>query len=48
MRFGRFVAQRVALVIPTLFGVVTVGFLLAYMLPGNPVLVRAGLLATPE
>jgi len=48
LQFGRFVAKRVALVIPTLFGVVTVGFLLAYMLPGNPVLVRAGLLATPE
>jgi peptide/nickel transport system permease protein len=44
---GYFV-KRVLLVIPTLFGVTIVTFVLTYILPGNPALVKAGPLATPE
>ena len=33
---------------PTLFGVSLIGFLLAYVLPGNPALVKAGPMATPQ
>lgn len=43
-----FVARRVLLVIPTLFGVTVITFVLTYLLPGNPALVKAGPLATPE
>jgi peptide/nickel transport system permease protein len=35
-------------VVPTLFGVTLISFFLTYMLPGNPALVKAGPLATPE
>ena len=44
---GYFV-KRVLLVIPTLFGVTIVTFVLTYILPGNPALVKAGPLATPQ
>jgi peptide/nickel transport system permease protein len=43
-----FVARRVLLVIPTLFGVTVITFVLTYLLPGNPALVKAGPLATAE
>jgi len=46
--FARYVAERVLLVIPTLFGVTIIAFTLTYLLPGNPALVKAGALATPE
>src|SRR5437762_13802697 len=48
MGFGRYVLQRLLLVIPTLFGVTLIAFTLIYLLPGNPALVKAGALATPE
>src|SRR5881296_1380476 len=48
MGFGRYVLQRLLLVIPTLFGVTLITFALTYLLPGNPALVKAGPLATPE
>jgi peptide/nickel transport system permease protein len=46
--FGRYFVQRLALVAPTLFGVTLLAFALTYLLPGNPALVKAGPLATPE
>jgi peptide/nickel transport system permease protein len=48
MGFGRYVLQRLLLVVPTLFGVTVISFALVYLLPGNPALVKAGALATPE
>jgi peptide/nickel transport system permease protein len=48
MGLGRYLLTRVLLVIPTLFGVTVVTFVLTYLLPGNPALVKAGPLATPE
>src|SRR6266540_1748502 len=48
MGFGGYVLQRLLLVIPTLFGVTLIAFTLTYLLPGNPALVKAGALATPE
>jgi peptide/nickel transport system permease protein len=48
MGFGRYLLQRLLLVVPTLFGVTLIAFTLTYLLPGNPALVKAGPLATPE
>jgi peptide/nickel transport system permease protein len=48
MGLGRYVATRVLFVLPTLFGVTLITFILTYLLPGNPALVKAGPLATPE
>src|SRR3989442_352457 len=48
MGFGRYVLHRLLLVVPTLFGVTLISFTLVYVLPGNPALVKAGSLATPE
>jgi peptide/nickel transport system permease protein len=45
---GWYVAKRVLLAIPTLIGVTLITFGLTYLLPGNPALVKAGPLATPE
>jgi peptide/nickel transport system permease protein len=45
---ARYVLTRVLLVIPTLLGVTIITFALTYILPGNPALVKAGPLATPE
>jgi ABC-type dipeptide/oligopeptide/nickel transport system permease component len=42
MNLGRHVVQRTVLSIVSLFGAVLVTFFLTHMLPGNPVLVRAG------
>lgn len=48
MGFGRYLLQRLLLVVPTLLGVTLISFALVYLLPGNPALVKAGPLATPE
>ena len=48
MGLGRYVLTRVLLVLPTLLGVTLITFALTYLLPGNPALVKAGPLATPE
>src|SRR5919198_187847 len=48
MGLGRYVATRLMLVLPTLVGVTLITFVLTYLLPGNPALVKAGPLATPE
>src|SRR5947207_5604570 len=45
---ARYVLTRLLLVVPTLFGVTLITFTLTYLLPGNPALVKAGPLATPE
>jgi peptide/nickel transport system permease protein len=43
-----YLLKRVLLVVPTLFGVTVITFTLTYILPGNPALVKAGPLATPQ
>ena len=48
MGFGRYLIRRLLLVVPTLVGVTLITFALTYLLPGNPALVKAGPLATPE
>jgi peptide/nickel transport system permease protein len=48
MGYGRYLLQRVLLTIPTLFGVTLIAFALVYLLPGNPAVVKAGPLSTPE
>lgn len=45
---GWYVAKRLALAVPTLLGVTVITFTLTYLLPGNPALVKAGPLATPQ
>ncbi len=45
---GWYLLKRLVLVVPTLFGVTVITFALTYLLPGNPALVKAGPLATPE
>jgi len=45
---GWYFLNRVLLIVPTLFGVTVITFTLTYLLPGNPALVKAGPLATPE
>jgi peptide/nickel transport system permease protein len=48
MEFATFLLRRLALVLPTLFGVTLISFFLTYLLPGNPAIVQAGPFATPE
>jgi peptide/nickel transport system permease protein len=48
MEFATFLLRRLALVVPTLFGVTLISFFLTYLLPGNPAIVQAGPFATPE
>jgi len=48
MSFLIYLVRRLLLTIPALFGVTLISFLLTYILPGNPALVKAGALATPE
>src|SRR5215510_1439442 len=43
-----YLVKRLVLVVPTLLGVTIITFALTYLLPGNPALVKAGPLATPE
>jgi peptide/nickel transport system permease protein len=45
---GWYIAKRILLAVPTLIGVTLITFALTYLLPGNPALVKAGPLATPE
>ena len=45
---GWYLVKRLLLVVPTLFGVTVITFALTYILPGNPALVKAGPLATPQ
>jgi ABC-type dipeptide/oligopeptide/nickel transport system permease component len=45
---NRFLAQRLLLLIPTLFGVLLVTFLLLYVAPGDPVQAMVGERADPE
>src|SRR5262245_40964368 len=48
MSLALYVLRRLLSVIPTLFGVTLISFFLTYTLPGNPAMVKAGPLATPE
>jgi peptide/nickel transport system permease protein len=48
MGFLNYLIRRLALVVPTLFGVSLICFFLTYMLPGNPAMVKAGPFATTE
>ena len=48
MNYLIFAIRRLAMLAPTLFGVSIISFLLVYMLPGNPALVKAGSMATPQ
>jgi peptide/nickel transport system permease protein len=48
MGFGGYLVRRLLLVVPTLVGVTVISFALTNLLPGNPALVKAGALATPE
>jgi peptide/nickel transport system permease protein len=48
MNYALFAFRRLAMLAPTLLGVSVISFLLVYMLPGNPALVKAGAMATPE
>jgi peptide/nickel transport system permease protein len=48
MGFLSYLVRRLALALPTLFGVSLICFFLTYMLPGNPAMVKAGPFATPE
>jgi peptide/nickel transport system permease protein len=48
MGFGGYLVRRLLLVVPTLVGVTVISFVLTNLLPGNPALVKAGALATPE
>src|SRR3989442_15944859 len=43
-----YLAQRTLVAIPTLLGVATVVFLLIRLLPGDPAVVIAGVLASPD
>ena len=48
MRILRVIFSRMVLLVPTLFGLITIMFFLTYYLPADPVSVAAGPLATPE
>ncbi|MFO1083038.1 MAG: ABC transporter permease [Reyranellaceae bacterium] len=48
MAFLGYFLRRLSLVIPTLVGVTIITFTLTYVLPGNPAVVKAGPLVSPE
>lgn len=48
MGFLGYFLRRLSLVIPTLLGVTIITFTLTYVLPGNPAVVKAGPLVSPE
>lgn len=47
-RIARIIASRLALVVPQMFGVLLVTFLLIRMLPGDPAILLLGNMATPD
>ena len=47
MGFLNYLVRRLALVLPTLFGVSLICFFLTYMLPGNPVGARVRVVGSP-
>jgi len=48
MRFVTYILQRLALLAPVLFGVVTLTFVVSRAIPGDPAVLLAGLFATPD
>ncbi len=48
MRLGRYIARRLLMLVPQLFGIALVTFLLIRLLPGDPAYSIAGSLATEE
>jgi peptide/nickel transport system permease protein len=48
LTFLSYFLRRLSLVIPTLLGVTIITFTLTYVLPGNPAVVKAGPLVSPE
>ncbi|MEA2582371.1 MAG: peptide/nickel transport system permease protein [Thermomicrobiales bacterium] len=48
MSLGRYLLRRLAWSVVTLFGVIVTVFVVTRVLPGDPVLVKAGAYATPE
>lgn len=48
MTFLGYFLRRLLLVVPTLLGVTIITFTLTYVLPGNPAVVKAGPLVSPE
>src|SRR5690349_16582593 len=48
VRLTRYIAQRLVLLLPVLFGTSLLVFLLLRLIPGDPALVILGLRATPE
>jgi len=44
----RYIGKRILLLIPTLFGIIFVSFLILYTIPGDPAVTIAGVYATPE
>src|SRR5437867_4292397 len=48
VRLTRYIAQRLLLLLPVLFGTSLLVFLLLRLIPGDPALVILGLRATPE
>lgn len=45
---GGYVLRRILLTIPAIFGILTISFVLVYLVPGSPLHVLAGENATPE
>lgn len=43
-----YLKKRILLLVPTLFGIILVSFLMLYTIPGDPAVVIAGVHATPE
>ena len=48
MALALYIVRRLLSVVPTLLGVTLISFFMTYLLPGNPALVKAGPLATPD
>src|SRR5581483_7977253 len=48
MRLGRYIVRRLVLLIPQLFGISLITFMLIHLIPGDPAYTIAGSLATEE
>ena len=48
MNFGLYLLQRLALIVPVLFGLTLLTFTLSHIVPGDPALLAAGPAATPQ